>query len=849
MEQRAPKRRALDALTAAALTLPGLSSHAAGTEVEFGYSHYAESERENYGQRARYQPISVDSSTLRANTRLHDRVTLRFGYAEDTWSGATPMSTAPQAGEPNRGTFPGMPLSGASPFLESNFYVDQHLQPYRFAVTPDGGFAQVPDQRAAHVMSYASPETRRAGDFALAFDGGDIGLSVAGGLSVEEDYVSNYVALGARVDFDRKRTTLDVNVRRAHAEVAAKLDRDAYSYYDSTHYRAHLDFETTRDSRTITLRDDRDDWTASASLARVLTRHLLLAGGFEYTRSSGYQGNPYKVTEFVFADLRGRGTDFGVPGVPVLYDAFVRGLLEQRPDIRNQFTLHGELAYDIARWDAALHVGYRYSHDDWDISAHTFDLEWSQRLPRGWQVAPRVRYYSQGRADFYHRWILVREGIHYVDIDPNDPSLGFREDYAWLPYKYFSSDHRLSGYGALSGGVSVVREFADGALRVEAGAEYYLHAGHLKLGGGGEGAYADFDGYVLNGVIGLDLERAFAPKGDGASAHGEHDAHHGTRRLAPVGLDHVHGPLRAGEFMFGYRYGYAQWSGDFLHGTQAVDDSAILEQACAPTQCATVTREMSMNMHMLDLMYAPSDWLTLVVMPQFMDMSMAVANIPGAPVGGGHHHGGAGDDTHTTGGVGDTTFGALVKLHDVGTHAAHLGLMLRAPSGDYAIRHGNVRIGNFMHYDMQTGSGTWDLAPSLTWNGQWRRWSFGAQGAAVVRVQGANGAGYRLGDRLETSLWSGCALTDWLGVTLRVTHTLQGAVHGQFKPAVLAVVSGPMDLPDNTGGRYFDLGAGLSAKVMHGTLSVEWLAPVSDDVNGFQRERAGTLFAGWSTHF
>ena len=142
MEQRAPKRRALDALTAAALTLPGLSSHAAGTEVEFGYSHYAESERENYGQRARYQPISVDSSTLRANTRLYDRVTLRFGYAEDTWSGATPMSTAPQAGEPNRGTFPGMPLSGASPFLESNFYVDQQLQPYRFAVTPDGGFAQ-----------------------------------------------------------------------------------------------------------------------------------------------------------------------------------------------------------------------------------------------------------------------------------------------------------------------------------------------------------------------------------------------------------------------------------------------------------------------------------------------------------------------------------------------------------------------------------------------------------------------------------------------------------------------------------------------------------------------------------
>ncbi len=849
MESRPPERRALDALTAVALALPGLAVQADEARVELSVGHYEESQRELYGQRSEYQPISVDSQAVNVDTRLRDRLTLHFSYAQDTWSGATPIASAPLAYGPNQGSAVGDVLAGASPLLNGNYFVDAHGQARAFTLQPgSAGIALPVELRAVHVMSYASPETRRAGDFSLAYDGGVWAATLAGGLSVEEDYLSSYVALGARMDFQQKRTTLELTLRRAQADINAKLDQDARSYFDTTAYRAHLDFENTRDTHTATLRDNREDWTLAANLARVLNRHLLLAGGFEYTRSTGYQGNPYKVTEFVFADMRGAGTDFGLPGVPLLYDANARSLMEQRPDIRNQFTLHTEVAWDLERLNAALHLGYRYSHDDWDLSAHTFDLEWIQRLPQGWQVAPRLRYYTQGRADFYHPWLLVGEGIHYVDIDPADPSLGFREDYAWLPYKYFSSDHRLSAYGALSGGVGVVREFADGAVRLEAGAEYYVHAGRLKLGGGGERAFADFDGYLLNGSIALNLERAFAPKGNDEASHAHHHepSAHG---LAPAGLDHAHRPLRAGEFMAGYRYGYAQWSGDFLHGTHAVDNNAMLNQACTPAQCASVTREMSMNMHMLDLMYAPTDWLTLAIMPQLMDMRMALSNIPGAPQTGGHHHGGSGDDTHVTGGLGDTEFGALVKLYDAGLRSAHVGLMLRAPSGDYAIRHGNVRLGPFMHYDMQTGSGTWDLAPSLTWLGHWQAWSFGAQSAAVVRLEGANGAGYGLGHRFETSLWSGYALTDWLGVTLRATHTFQGRVRGHFKPAVFAAVSGPMDLPDNSGGRYFDIGAGLSAKVLQGRLSVEWLAPVSDDVNGFQRERAGTLFAGWQVGF
>ena len=35
--------------------------------------------------------------------------------------------------------------------------------------------------------------------------------------------------------------------------------------------------------------------------------------------------------------------------------------------------------------------------------------------------------------------------------------------------------------------------------------------------------------------------------------------------------------------------------------------------------------EMTMQMHMLDIMYAPTDWMTLMVMPQWMTMDMTMS--------------------------------------------------------------------------------------------------------------------------------------------------------------------------------------------------------------------------------
>lgn len=45
---------------------------------------------------------------------------------------------------------------------------------------------------------------------------------------------------------------------------------------------------------------------------------------------------------------------------------------EQRPDERNQFNWDARWAQYIEPLDVALHLEYQFSHDDWDINAHTF---------------------------------------------------------------------------------------------------------------------------------------------------------------------------------------------------------------------------------------------------------------------------------------------------------------------------------------------------------------------------------------------------------------------------------------------------------------------------------------------
>jgi hypothetical protein len=884
----------LQALTAAALSLPGLMPapvHAAEEEASFLYGYYEESNRNLYGVDSRFDPIVVNSFLGSTKFKLADRVKFTANYTEDIWSGATPIATAPLSFGGNK---EGGVISGATPYLQNNSVkFDNQLNPLQLNTLTN---TYIKDTQLVHTISAASPEVRNQGDFKLSYEWDEAALDAGGGLSVENDYNSHWGNLAGRMDFNQKQTSVNLGLSYTSSDTNAILDHDATPYIWDTSSRSGFDYyNSTSNSGQIkkeggnnVLTGNRQDWGTALGLTQVLSQNALLEAGLGYTRSTGYMANPYKTVQAVFIDPSQTGDVLS--GVAI-------GLLEKRPDERNQWTENLRYVQHIDGLDAAFHFDYRFFHDDWGINAHTFEADWVQPLGYGWTITPRIRYYSQDSADFFTPYIVSKQAFSknavdesgrpiYVSADnPNNGDVYFRDenfnlvdasgnivneteinpvnkkipfDSSKLPANY-SSDQRLSGFGALSGGLTISKQFAKG-VNFEVGGEYYTHQGSLKLGGGGEGSYADYSYYTVNAVLKVDLT-ALSMSGGGLGEHAGHvgHGHHGSHAPAGVMFDHMLG--KSGDLMAGLRYMRGMQGGTMQRGLNNASDQAIVNFGCDPAKCFTTPSQMNMNMIMLDLMYAPTDWLTLMLMPQFVDMNMSTRELNGAPpltpkqeelIGPliNHHtlH------PHTTGGIGDTGMYAMVKLFEESGHHIHGTLGITAPTGDVDVKFRDThRIdAGFQHYGMQLGSGTWDFKPSITYTGKLDKFSWGAQINGTVRLEGNNESGFAFGDIFQSTAWGSYNVLDWLSASVRGVYTLQGTVRGEYNDTFNKL--GPVDYPSNYGGRYWDVGFGLNAFVPTGdlqgnNLSFEWLQPVSDDVNGYQLPRTGALAATWSYAF
>ncbi|NOU21043.1 MAG: DUF3570 domain-containing protein, partial [Methyloglobulus sp.] len=725
--QQSRGKTSFSALTAAALLLPGLplvSAQAAEDDsVDFQYSHYQEGKRDIFGvitiiepTRINFpvtklpqnlNPIEVDSVHGSSRFSLTDRIKFAFNYTQDTWSGATPIGTTNPSAQVNIPRFADADktiLAGASPYASAGngapkFFLDRQLNYYATAF--DTNFNRVPttrDNRLTHVMSYASPETRKQGDFKLSYQWDEAVLDIGGGISLENDYESRFANVGGRFDFNQKQTTVNWGVSYTNSDTVATLDPDGLTYFSTEAYdnsrcdeldgklipqetnvpagyiesSCGFDEANGQFARTnAILHGKRQDWGAQLGLSQVLDRNSLLSLDLGYTRSTGYLANPYKIVYGYVVHFK--------PGQelsnPVGFAGNSTGLLEIRPDERNLFNWH--LGYDrfIEPLDAALHVDYSFAHDDWGINAHTFEADWVQPLGDGWTVTPRIRYYSQSSADFYTTGIFeVREDI--LDSNGNIISDKLLQEFP----EHYSSDQRLSGFGTLSGGVTVEKQFTKG-ISLETGFEYYTHQGSLKIGGGGEQDFADYDYWVANAALKVKLDAIGAP----GSNHGGHDEHRHHHSNSPAGVMFDHTLPKAGDFMAGYRFMRSDQAGDMLLGSHKVGLETVNLNGCEGRECAVTPNFMAMSMHMLDLMYAPTDWLTLMLMPQWMDMEMKMTPNDNVQLSGGGHGGHGAGHAHQTGGIGDFGAYALFKAFDHSNHHLTLSLGGTAPTGDVDI--------------------------------------------------------------------------------------------------------------------------------------------------------------------
>lgn len=150
--------------------------------------------------------------------------------------------------------------------------------------------------------------------------------------------------------------------------------------------------------------EDKHSLTLFGGLSQVLSASSAIQGTLTYQYAGGFLSDPYKL-------------------------ALVGGLTEPdtRPDERHLVSILARYRKHFEGIAGTFHLDYRFHYDDWQINAHTIDASWYQTIFGIVRLIPSIRYYSQSQAEFYAPYYLAAtsDGL-------------------------YSSDYRLSPYGALS---------------------------------------------------------------------------------------------------------------------------------------------------------------------------------------------------------------------------------------------------------------------------------------------------------------------------------------------------------------------------------------------------------------
>ena len=324
---------------------------------------------------------------------------------------------------------------------------------------------------------------------------------------------------------------------------------------------------------------------------------------------------------------------------------------------------------------------------------------------------------------------------------------------------------------------------------------------------------------------------------------------------APIGVmgDHAHDK---GEWMLSYRFMHMDMQGNRT-GTGNINADTIVTdipnrffgRPMQPPTLRIVPTKMSMQMHMFGAMYAPTQWLTLMVMGMYVEKEMEHITYMG---GKGTTR--RGSFKVKTDGIGDTRLSGLIKIHEGHIHDVHINAGISLPTGSNTMTHEiltppgprpTVRV----PYAMQMGSGTYDLIPGITWNGRSDQWYWGGQYLGEFRL--GDDEDYSLGDKHTLSVWLNYQWQPFISTALRLQYETLGSIGG-MDPMIAGLVQ-TAD-PDNYGGDVVNLNLGINLVGQAGELAGHRLAieaslPLQRDLNGPQMETDWTITAGWQYAF
>ncbi|MCU6434032.1 DUF3570 domain-containing protein [Undibacterium sp. Jales W-56] len=151
-------------------------------------------------------------------------------------------------------------------------------------------------------------------------------------------------------------------------------------------------------------------------LTQILSTQDIGQFTLTYARGDGYFSDPYKT-------------------------------LDNRPRTRNQSTALVRWNHHFSGTEGTSRLSYRYYTDTYHIKAHTFTGEYLDRLGHGWTIVPSFRLYTQNAASFY-----------FDPVYDKDYGAPFPPGYIFGGNQYLSADQRLSGFGAVTLGIKLIKQ-------------------------------------------------------------------------------------------------------------------------------------------------------------------------------------------------------------------------------------------------------------------------------------------------------------------------------------------------------------------------------------------------------
>ncbi len=165
------------------------------------------------------------------------------------------------------------------------------------------------------------------------------------------------------------------------------LMRMATQAKDGTVVAPQVLYEDTDDIDGRESSDSKSIVDLLVGVTQVLNRNAILQLNYNYSQSSGYMTDPYKLVSILETAA---GPDLGEP----LYHVY-----ENRPDSRSKHAIYAGTKWWLGEGDL-LNVSYRYMTDDWGVDSHTIDLRYRFGMSNDQYIEPHFRYYTQTAADF-----------------------------------------------------------------------------------------------------------------------------------------------------------------------------------------------------------------------------------------------------------------------------------------------------------------------------------------------------------------------------------------------------------------------------------------------------------------